>query len=92
MAKKTFSQQEINRIISMRLKREREQLTRDIEICFKRCMASIHLTLYQEMCALKRGMAAETEDTLLSGEKDTHPMPSKAAARRPNTQSGGDEK
>ena len=66
MADKLFSQEELNRIVAARLKRERDRMEREFENCLKRCMASIHLTLHQEMCAIKRDMAAETKDTLLS--------------------------
>lgn len=73
MAKKTFTQEELNRIVAARLGRERERLTRDFENKLKRCMAAVHLTLYQEMCSLKQEIDAETNDTLLSdlAEKST---------------------
>lgn len=54
MAKKMFLQDEVNRIIAVRMKRERERVVKEFENRMKRCMSSIHLTLYQEMCALKR--------------------------------------
>ena len=50
MAKKVFTQQELNRIVAARLGRERERLTKEFEDRLKRCMAAVHLTLYQEMC------------------------------------------
>ena len=70
MAEKLFSQNEVNRIITSRIRRERDRLTKEFENKLKRCMAAVHLTLYQEMCLLKREMADETKDTLLSDLKD----------------------
>lgn len=66
MAKKMFTQEDLNRIVAARLGRERERLTKEFEKKLKRCMAAVHLTLYQEMCSLKREIDAETNDTLLS--------------------------
>ena len=65
MDAKQFSQEEVNRIVAVRVKRERERLTKAFESSMKRCMASIHLTLHQEMCATKRDMAAETQESLI---------------------------
>ena len=73
MTEKRFSQEELNRIVTARLKRERERLTKDFEKRLKRCMASIHLMLYQEIGAMKWELAAETKDTLLSAEADKQP-------------------
>ena len=70
MGKKLFSQEEINRIVTTRVKRERERLVKEFESSMKRCMASIHLLLHQEMCLLKRNLKAETKDTLLSSLLD----------------------
>ena len=64
METKKFPQEEVNRIVALRLKRERERLAKESEKRMKRCMASIHLMLHQEMCAMKRDMAAETQDLL----------------------------
>lgn len=66
MADKKFSQEELNRIVTSRLKRERDRLTKEFENKLKRCMAAVHLTLYQEMCSLKWELDAETKDTLMS--------------------------
>ncbi len=66
MAKKAFTQEELNRIVAARLGREQERLTKEFEKKLKRCMAAVHLTLYQEMCSLKREIDAETNDTLMS--------------------------
>jgi len=56
---KKFSQEELNRIVAVRIKRERERLTAEFEKKMKKCMASIHLMLHQEMCALKGDIADE---------------------------------
>ncbi len=64
MANKNFSQDELNRVLSSRLSRERSRLEKEFEKRMKRCMASIHLTLYEEMCALKRDMDAEAKDAI----------------------------
>jgi len=66
MANRMFTQNELNRIVASRLKRERDRLTREYEDSLKRCMAAVHLTLHQEMCAMKRDMTTETEDPLWS--------------------------
>ncbi len=62
MDTKKFSQADVNRIVASRLKRERERLTREYETHIKRCMASIHLILHQEIESWRRDMAAETQD------------------------------
>ena len=59
MDAKKFSQEELNRVVTIRVKRERERLTTEFENKMKRCMASIHLMLHQEMCALKGDMSDE---------------------------------
>jgi len=61
---KKFSQEEVNRIIAVRVRRERDRLTREFENRMKRCMASVHLTLHQEMCAMKRDVVDEGGDEL----------------------------
>lgn len=66
MADKYFKQDEVNKIVAARLNRERERLTKKYENSLKRCMAAVHLTLYQEMCSLKRELDAETKDPLWS--------------------------
>lgn len=66
MAERKFSQNEVNRIVASRLNREHDRLTREYENSLKRCMAAVHLTLYQEMCALKQELDAETNDLLRS--------------------------
>lgn len=66
MADRYFTQDEVNKIVAARLNREREHMTKEYENTLKRCMAAIHLTLYQETCALKRELDAETKDPLWS--------------------------
>ncbi len=66
MADRCFTQDEVNKIVAARLNRERERLTKEYENSLKRCMAAVHLTLYQEMCSLKRELDAETKDPLRS--------------------------
>ena len=66
MADKYFKQDEVNKIVAARLNRERERLTKEYENSLKLCMAAVHLTLYQEMCSLKRELDAETKDPLWS--------------------------
>jgi len=75
MADKRFTQEEVNRIITTRIKRERDRLTKDFENRLKRCMADIHLMLHQEMCALKWDLAAETKGTLLSEQENDEQRP-----------------
>ena len=73
MAQKLFTQSELNHIVASRLKRERERMARDYEDSLKRCMAQIHLMLYQEMCSTKRDMAAETNDPFWSQRQNKLP-------------------
>ena len=65
MGAKTFSQEEVNRIVTARVGRERERLARDFENRMKRCMASLHLMLHQEMCEMKRDATVEMQEPLL---------------------------
>jgi len=65
MKSRTYSQKEVTRIVSVRLHRERERLVRSFEKRIKRCMASLHLMLYQEMCEMKRDTAIEMQEPLL---------------------------
>ena len=69
MAQKLFSQTELNKIVTQRIKREREKMTKEFEKKLKRCMASVHLTIYQELCSLNAGVNIDMEDTVLSEEK-----------------------
>ena len=74
MAKRTFDQNELNRIVAARLGRERERLT------------SVHLTIYQEMCSLRRAIDAETNDPLWSSSvEEQH---SEQPTDRPTTRAG----
>ena len=68
MAIKKFTQEELNRILVARIKRERERLLSEFECKMKRCMASVHLTLHQEMCAMKRDIATESNSFELSDD------------------------
>ena len=63
MSIKKFSQEELNHILAVRIKRERERLISEFESRIKKCMTSIHLMLHQEMYAL------EGERTDEGGEK-----------------------
>jgi hypothetical protein len=53
MNTRTFSKEEVTRIVNVRLYRERERMVKDFENRMKRCMAALHLMLYQEMCEMK---------------------------------------
>lgn len=66
MAEKLFTQTELNKIVASRIKRERERLSRDFEKKLKRCMASVHLTIYRELCSLEKEIYPERNDTDLS--------------------------
>jgi len=75
MGHKRYSQAEVNMIVAMRLKRERERMIKAFESHMKRSMASIHLTLYQEMCMLKQDLAAEMTEPLFHGNDPTIEQP-----------------
>jgi len=60
MKTKMYSQDEVTRIVTVRLGRERERMTKDFERRIKKIMASLHLTLYQEMCEMKKESTIET--------------------------------
>ena len=62
MNSKKFSQEEVNGIVAARVKRERERLAKEFESKMKRCMASVRLSLHQEMRAFKQEMAEEGEN------------------------------
>jgi hypothetical protein len=82
MKDKLFTQDELNRIVAARLKRERDRLTKEYESSLKRCMAAVHLILHQEMCAtMKREVAAETKDPLWSGSYEMSSDEQPAARR-----------
>ena len=69
MSKKVFYQEEINQIVSIRLKRERERIIKEFDDRFKRCMTSIHLLMRQEMCEMKRIAITEGNDKDNSSNK-----------------------
>ena len=87
---KKFTQDEVNRIVASRVKREQERLTKDFENRLKRCMASVHLTLHQEMCAMKRDMAAEMLEALLppTGQNE---RPDRSRLSGKNESKGGEQ-
>lgn len=70
MAEKLFSQDELNKIVTARIKRERDKMSREFEKKLKRCMASVHLTIYQELCSLQKEMSPEWSDTILSNPEE----------------------
>ena len=89
MSAKKFTQNEVNNIVAARVKRAQERLTKDFENRLKRCMASVHLTLHQEMCAMKRDMAAETMEASLPPDgQNTRPDRSRSSGR--NETEGGE--
>ena len=47
MNAKKFSQEELNRIVTFRIKRERDRLTAEFENRMKKCMASVHLICWR---------------------------------------------
>jgi len=53
---KKLTQKQLNKIITIRVNRERERLIKDFENRLKRCMASLHLMLHTEMKDMKREM------------------------------------
>lgn len=54
MEKKKFSQEEVNRIVTMRVKRERERLVKEFDIKLKRCMDTIYSMMSQEINEINR--------------------------------------
>ena len=57
MGDRKFTQEEVNRIVTACVSRERESLIKDFENRMKRCTASLHLMLHTEMREMKREMA-----------------------------------
>jgi len=62
MDSRAYSKEEVTRIVNSRLYREREKMTKDFETRMKRCMASLHLMLYQEMCEMKNDAADKMQE------------------------------
>ena len=92
MGTKSFSQNELNLIVAARVKRERERLTAEFEKSIKKCMASIHLILHQEMGTLTRDMATETPETLFPPTEQNEavrPVPRSISEKTMNT--GGEQ-
>ena len=91
MSEKLFSQGEVNRIVASRVSRERERLTKEFESKMRRCMASVHLMLHQEMCSLKWELVVEPKDTEMSGCGANDPVFNpKCDRRNPGKQKAGD--
>lgn len=65
MDKKKFSQEEVNRIVAIRLKRERERMIKEFDSKLKRCVTTIHSMMRQEMCAMKRENEDEKNENTL---------------------------
>ena len=65
MDKKKFSQEEVNRIVAIRLKRERERLIKEFDSKLKRCVTSIHHMMRQEMWAMKKEEADEKTKNMI---------------------------
>jgi hypothetical protein len=91
MAAKSFSQDELNRVLSSRLSRERSKLEKEFEKRMKRCMASVHLTLYEEMCALKRDMAAEIKEVIPLDFTEKRPNLSHSPVKCSDVKGGEDQ-
>ena len=72
MSIKKFSQEEVSRIVALRLKRERERLNKEFENKMKRCIASVHLILHQEMRATEPGMTDKDQESLFQAAETAH--------------------
>ncbi len=70
MAENFFTQTELNKIVAHRVNRERERMTREFEKKLKRCMASVHLTIYQELCSLQKEINPEWSDAISSKHEE----------------------
>jgi hypothetical protein len=68
---KLFTQRELNRIVAARAKKEQERLAKKFDHSMKKCLASLHLTITQEMAAMKRSLMDETLDPLAGSGKTT---------------------
>ena len=62
MSEKKFSQEEVNKIVTGRINREREKLTKDFEDKLRERMTSIQRTLL-ELCVTQRDTAADMQDS-----------------------------
>lgn len=65
---KFFTQNEVNHIITIRLKRERERLTKEMGKSLNTCLLFVQEMVSQELAAMRREMQTETKDTLLSNK------------------------
>ena len=91
MAEKKFTQKDSNRIVAYPLKRERERTIKEYENSLKRCMAAVHLTLYQEMCSLKNELNAEMKNPLWpSTEQENRDNEPAAASSLKSEKRGGE--
>jgi len=66
MANKLFTQEELNCIVTARLTRERQRMTKEFENILSRFMTDAKTALSQDLCTVKRNYTAEMKDTLLS--------------------------
>lgn len=62
MKEKSFSQDEVNKILSIRLKREREKLTKEFESKLRRRVTAIQRTL-QELCVIQQDDGQQKSET-----------------------------
>lgn len=68
MAEKTFTQQELDKIVSARIGRERARLTKVFEKSLKSCMESVQLAVGLTLSSFEKEMRFERENTLLFTE------------------------
>ena len=59
MNERKITQNQINKIVTVRVNRERERLIKDFENRMKRCMASLHLLLHTEIKEIKREIGTQ---------------------------------
>jgi len=89
MKEKKYSKEEVTRIVNARLHRQHSRLTKDFEKRMKRCMASLHLMLYQEMCEVKKDETIEMQEPSL---RDTVQKESDLVKKHPENPSKGSVK
>ena len=65
---KCFTQDEVNHLISMRVKRERVKLTKEFEDRFQSRFSNIGQTKQGQLVLIKPEVHTVTKDTLVSGE------------------------
>ena len=92
MADRMFTQKELDCIVAARLARERQRLAREFENSLKRCMASVHLAIHQELLCVGREQAAGTEGPLRPGGTDpANERPANPAQTQAAPPTGGGE-